>query len=41
MIIFYPLSAVFMAFISVSSMVLTLAGKATWKDRKLPDRKMY
>ncbi len=41
MIIFYPLSAVFMSIISLSSMVLTLAGKATWKDRKLPDRKMY
>ena len=41
MVIFYPLSAVLMAIISVSSMVLTLSGKATWKDRKLPNRKMY
>ena len=41
MVIFYPLSAVFMAIISVSSMVLTLSGKATWKDRKMPNRKIY
>jgi chlorobactene glucosyltransferase len=41
MIIFYPLSAALMAIISFSSMVLTLSGKATWKDRKLPTRKIY
>ena len=41
MVIFYPLSAALMAIISVSSMVLTLSGKATWKDRKMPNRKIY
>ncbi len=41
MIIFYPVSAVMMAAISASSMVLTLSGRATWKDRKLPKHKVY
>jgi chlorobactene glucosyltransferase len=41
MVIFYPLSAALMAVISFSSMVLTLSGRATWKDRKLPTRKIY
>ncbi|MGA9048884.1 MAG: glycosyltransferase [Dehalococcoidia bacterium] len=40
-IIFYPVSALMMAAISASSMVLTLSGRATWKDRKLPKQKMY
>ena len=41
LIFLYPVSAILMAAISVSSMILTLSGRATWKDRKLPDRKMY
>ena len=40
-VILYPLSAILMAIISISSMVLTLSGKATWKGRKMPTRKMY
>jgi chlorobactene glucosyltransferase len=40
MIIFYPISIVLMATISASSMILTLSGRATWKDRKMPDRKI-
>jgi chlorobactene glucosyltransferase len=41
MILLYPVSIVLMAFISWSSMFLTLTGRATWKDRKMPNRKMY
>ena len=40
-IILYPLSFTLMAAISTSSMILTLSGHATWKDRKMPTRKMY
>ena len=32
----YPASVVFMAIIGMASMVLTLQGKATWKDRQVP-----
>lgn len=41
MIFFYPVSAVLLAAISASSMILTLSGQATWKDRKMPTRKIY
>jgi len=40
-ILLYPVSVVLMAAISTSSMILTLSGRATWKDRKMPSRKMY
>ena len=39
LIFLYPLSVTAMAAISVSSMVLTLSGRTTWKDRKIPTRK--
>jgi hypothetical protein len=29
-----------MTIIAFSSMFLTLSGQTTWKDRKLPDRKL-
>lgn len=41
MIVLYPLSAIVMAMISASSMVLTLSGKAIWKGRKMPTRRIY
>lgn len=41
MVILYPLSAIFMSIIAGSSMILTLSGRATWKDRKMPNRKIY
>lgn len=41
MIFLYPVNALLMAAISTSSMILTLSGRATWKDRKLPNRKIY
>jgi chlorobactene glucosyltransferase len=40
-ILLYPVSVILMAAISTSSMILTLSGRATWKDRKMPSRKMY
>ena len=39
--IFYPISVLLMAAVSTSSMILTLSGRATWKDRKMPSRKAY
>ncbi|MCX6001262.1 MAG: glycosyltransferase [Chloroflexi bacterium] len=36
----YPFSIVLMTIIAFSSMFLTLSGQTTWKDRKLPDRKL-
>jgi chlorobactene glucosyltransferase len=39
MVVLYPVSAVVMAAIAFSSMILTLSGKATWKERTLPSRK--
>jgi len=41
MVFLYPVSIIFMGTISTSSMILTLSGRATWKDRKMPTRKMY
>jgi len=41
MVLLYPVSALLMAIIAFSSMFLTVSGRATWKDRKMPDRKMY
>jgi len=40
MVLFYPFSILLMTTIAFSSMVLTLSGQTTWKDRKLPDRKL-
>ena len=40
-ILLYPLSFTLMGAISTSSMILTLSGHATWKDRKMPTRKIY
>jgi chlorobactene glucosyltransferase len=40
MVIVYPVSTVMMAAIAFSSMVLTLSGNATWKDRRMPSRKL-
>jgi len=40
MVFFYPFSILLMTFIAFSSMFLTLSGQTTWKDRKLPDRKL-
>jgi chlorobactene glucosyltransferase len=36
LVLIYPLSAIFMTVIAVASMVLTLQGKARWKDRLMP-----
>lgn len=41
MVALYPLSAVMVATLSISSMVLTLSGKATWKGRKMPTHRIY
>jgi chlorobactene glucosyltransferase len=41
MVILYPVSVILMGAISTSSMILTLSGRATWKDRKMPTRKLY
>lgn len=40
MVFFYPFSILLMTIIAFSSMSLTLSGQTTWKDRKLPDRKL-
>jgi chlorobactene glucosyltransferase len=40
MVLFYPASILLMTIIAFSSMYLTLSGQTTWKDRKLPDRKL-
>ncbi len=40
MVFFYPASILLMTIIAFSSMYLTLSGQTTWKDRKLPDRKL-
>jgi chlorobactene glucosyltransferase len=40
MVFFYPFSVLLMTIIAFSSMFLTLSGQTTWKDRKLPDRKL-
>jgi chlorobactene glucosyltransferase len=36
LVFLYPLTAIFMVVIAVSSMVLTMQGKAKWKDRSMP-----
>lgn len=41
MVIFYPVSAITLTAIAVSSMVLTLSGRAKWKNRKMPTHKLY
>jgi chlorobactene glucosyltransferase len=40
MVFFYPFSMLGMTIIAFSSMYLTLSGQTTWKDRKLPERKL-
>lgn len=39
-VLLYPLSILLMTVIAFSSMHLTLSGQTTWKDRKLPDRRL-
>jgi hypothetical protein len=39
-VLLYPVSAALLAAIAFSSMFLTLSGQATWKDRKMPNRKI-
>ena len=39
-VLLYPVSASLMTAIAFSSMFLTLSGRATWKDRKMPSRKI-
>ncbi len=41
MIFLYPISGLMLAALSASSMILTLSGRATWKDRKMPTHKIY
>lgn len=36
LVFLYPLSAIFMVVIAIASMVLTMQGKAKWKDRSMP-----
>ena len=36
LVLIYPLSVLFMAVIAISSMVLTMRGKALWKGRSMP-----
>jgi len=40
MVLLYPVSVSLMTAIAFSSMFLTLSGRATWKDRKMPNRKI-
>jgi len=40
MVLLYPVSVSLMTAIAFSSMFLTLSGQATWKDRKMPNRKI-
>lgn len=40
-VILYPIGLTLFGAVSTSSMILTLSGRATWKDRKMPNRKMY
>ncbi len=35
-VLFYPLSAIFMTVVAFSSMILTMQGKALWKGRSMP-----
>ena len=35
-VLIYPFSAVFMTVVAIASMVLTMQGKARWKDRSMP-----
>jgi chlorobactene glucosyltransferase len=39
-VLLYPVSAALLAAIAFSSMFLTLSGQATWKDRKMPNRRI-
>jgi chlorobactene glucosyltransferase len=38
LVFLYPISAIFMVVIAIASMVLTMQGKAKWKDRSMPKR---
>ncbi len=38
LVFLYPVSAIFMVVIAIASMVLTMQGKAKWKDRSMPKR---
>ena len=40
MVLLYPVSISLMTAIAFSSMFLTVSGQATWKDRKMPNRKI-
>jgi chlorobactene glucosyltransferase len=39
-VLLYPVSASLLTAIAFSSMFLTISGRATWKDRKMPNRKI-
>jgi chlorobactene glucosyltransferase len=39
-VLLYPVSASLLTAIAFSSMFLTISGRATWKDRKMPSRKI-
>jgi chlorobactene glucosyltransferase len=39
-VLLYPVSASLLTAIALSSMFLTISGRATWKDRKMPNRKI-
>ena len=41
LVFLYPLSAIFMVVIAIASMVLTMQGKAKWKDRSMPKRQSH
>ncbi len=40
-VILYPIGLTLFGAVSASSMILTLSGRAVWKDRKMPNRKIY
>jgi chlorobactene glucosyltransferase len=41
LVFLYPVSAIFMVVIAIASMVLTMQGKAKWKDRSMPKRQSH
>jgi chlorobactene glucosyltransferase len=41
LVFLYPVSAIFMVVIAFASMVLTMQGKAKWKDRTMPKRQSH
>lgn len=41
LVFLYPASVIFMVVIAIASMVLTMQGKAKWKDRSMPKRQSH